>query len=154
MDDTIKYQAASPDEGALVQGAADLGYKFRVRKPKGISIRNTLTGVDSEYELLNICEFNSTRKRMSAIFRCPDGVIRLFCKGADTVILERLSDDGRPFVDATLSHLESFAAEGLRTLCIASKLYQKNNMNPGPQNITRLRPLWRIDLRNWMKLQR
>lgn len=122
VDDTIKYQAASPDEGALVQGAADLGYKFRVRKPKGISIRNTLTGVDSEYELLNICEFNSTRKRMSAIFRCPDGVIRLFCKGADTVILERLSDDGRPFVDATLSHLESFAAEGLRTLCIASKI--------------------------------
>ena len=29
VDDTIKYQAASPDEGALVQGAADLGYKFQ-----------------------------------------------------------------------------------------------------------------------------
>ena len=128
VDDTIKYQAASPDEGALVQGAADLGYKFRVRKPKGISIRNTLTGVDSEYELLNICEFNSTRKRMSAIFRCRDGVIRLFCKGADTVILERLSDDGRPFVDATLSHLESFAAEGLERYALLQKLYQKNDI--------------------------
>jgi phospholipid-transporting ATPase len=119
----IKYQAASPDEGALVQGAADLGYKFTIRKPKGVTIENTLTGLSSEYELLNICEFNSTRKRMSAIFRCPDGMIRLFCKGADTVILERLSkDEVQPFVDATLRHLEDFAAEGLRTLCIASRI--------------------------------
>ncbi|KAK6459736.1 membrane-spanning Ca-ATPase [Scheffersomyces xylosifermentans] len=119
----IKYQAASPDEGALVQGAADLGYKFIIRRPKGVTIENTLTSLKSEYELLNICEFNSTRKRMSAIFRCPDGIIRLFCKGADTVILERLSqDEAQPFVDATLRHLEDFAAEGLRTLCIASRI--------------------------------
>lgn len=119
----IKYQAASPDEGALVQGAADLGYKFIVRRPKSITIENTLTHTKLEYELLNICEFNSTRKRMSAIFRCPDGVIRLFCKGADNVILERLTNrEEQPFVNATLRHLEEFAAEGLRTLCIASKI--------------------------------
>lgn len=119
----IKYQAASPDEGALVQGAADLGYKFIVRRPKSITVENTLTGIELEYELLNICEFNSTRKRMSAIFRCPDGAIRLFCKGADTVILERLADaEEQPFVTATLRHLEEFAADGLRTLCIASKI--------------------------------
>ncbi|KAG7193218.1 aminophospholipid translocase [Scheffersomyces spartinae] len=119
----IKYQAASPDEGALVQGAADLGYKFTTRVPKGISIINTITDQSLDYELLNICEFNSTRKRMSAIYRCPDGVIRLFCKGADNVILERLSkDEPQPFVDATLRHLEDFAAEGLRTLCIASRI--------------------------------
>lgn len=119
----IKYQAASPDEGALVQGAADLGYTFTTRRPRGVSIKNSYTGSDSEYELLNICEFNSTRKRMSAIFRCPDGVIRLFCKGADTVILERLSEDEpQPFVEATIRHLEDFASGGLRTLCIASRI--------------------------------
>lgn len=119
----IKYQAASPDEGALVQGAADLGYKFIIRRPKSITVENTLSGVQLEYQLLNICEFNSTRKRMSAIFRCPDGVIRLFCKGADTVILERLSEgEEQPFVTPTLRHCEEFAAEGLRTLCIASKI--------------------------------
>lgn len=122
-DGLLKYQAASPDEGALVQGAADLGYKFIIRRPKSVTIENTFTGLKSEYELLNICEFNSTRKRMSAIFRCPDGVIRLFCKGADTVILERLSQrEEQPFVDSTLRHLEDFASEGLRTLCIASKI--------------------------------
>lgn len=121
-DGSIKYQAASPDEGALVEGASRLGYKFLIRKPRGVVIQNAFTGKVSEYELLNICEFNSTRKRMSAIFRCPDGVIRLFCKGADTVILERLSNEGQTFVDATLRHLEDFAAEGLRTLCIASRV--------------------------------
>lgn len=119
----IKYQAASPDEGALVQGAADLGYKFTTRRPKGVSVHNEYTGADSDYELLNICEFNSTRKRMSAIFRCPDGVIRLFCKGADTVILERLcEDEPQPFTEATIRHLEDFASGGLRTLCIASRI--------------------------------
>lgn len=124
VDGTLKYQAASPDEGALVQGAADRGYKFIIRRPKSVTIENRVTGgIKSEYELLNICEFNSTRKRMSAIFRCPDGVIRLFCKGADTVILERLSNrEEQPFVESTLRHLEDFAAEGLRTLCIASKI--------------------------------
>lgn len=124
---TIKYQAASPDEGALVQGAADVGYKFTIRRPKAVTIHSALTDTDSQYELLNICEFNSTRKRMSAIFRCPDGIIRLFCKGADTVILERLSQlEPQPFVDATIKHLEEFASEGLRTLCIASRIVPEN----------------------------
>ncbi|KAK7206902.1 phospholipid-transporting ATPase 1 [Myxozyma melibiosi] len=117
-DEKIKYQAASPDEGALVDGAAKLGYQFTTRRPKSITV--SIRGQDSEYELLNICEFNSTRKRMSAIFRCPDGRIRLYCKGADTVILERLSP-GNPYAEATLQHLEEYAADGLRTLCLAMR---------------------------------
>lgn len=115
----IKYQAASPDEGALVEGAASLGYKFIIRRPKSITI--DISGEQYEYELLNICEFNSTRKRMSAIFRCPDGKIRLYCKGADTVIYERLSAES-DFVNETTTHLEEFAAEGLRTLCLATRV--------------------------------
>ncbi|KAK9372489.1 uncharacterized protein V1513DRAFT_420030 [Lipomyces chichibuensis] len=117
-DDQIKYQAASPDEGALVEGAAKLGYRFTTRRPKSVTINEL--GTNAEYELLNICEFNSTRKRMSAIFRCPDGRIRLYCKGADTVILERLSP-GNPYVEATMQHLEEYAADGLRTLCLAMR---------------------------------
>lgn len=118
-DGTITYQAASPDEGALVEGAAMLGYKFHTRKPSSIVI--SANGEDMTYELLNICEFNSTRKRMSTVFRCPDGKIRLYVKGADTVIFERLSLDNE-FVDATTKHLEEFAAEGLRTLCVATRV--------------------------------
>ncbi|KAL9106831.1 MAG: hypothetical protein Q9227_008164 [Pyrenula ochraceoflavens] len=114
----IKYQAASPDEGALVEGAVLLGYKFTARKPRSVIIE--VDGAEQEYELLAVCEFNSTRKRMSTIFRCPDGKIRCFCKGADTVILERLNKDN-PIVDVTLQHLEDYATEGLRTLCLAMR---------------------------------
>lgn len=114
----IKYQAASPDEGALVEGAVLMGYQFTARKPKSVTI--TVEGEDYEYELLAVCEFNSTRKRMSTIFRCPDGKVRCYCKGADTVILERLNKDN-PIVEATLQHLEEYASEGLRTLCLAMR---------------------------------
>lgn len=114
----IKYQAASPDEGALVEGAVMLGYRFIARKPRSVTI--LVEGQELEYELLAVCEFNSTRKRMSTIFRCPDGKIRCYCKGADTVILERLAKDN-PFVEPTLQHLEEYAADGLRTLCLAMR---------------------------------
>lgn len=36
-----------------------------------------------EYKLLNLLEFNSSRKRMSVIVRDEDDDIFLFCKGAD-----------------------------------------------------------------------
>ncbi|KGQ00845.1 hypothetical protein PAAG_12472 [Paracoccidioides lutzii Pb01] len=116
--DDIKYQAASPDEGALVEGAVMLGYRFTNRRPKSVII--SANGEEQEFELLAVCEFNSTRKRMSTIFRCPDGKIRIYCKGADTVILERLHEDN-PIVDTTLQHLEEYASEGLRTLCLAMR---------------------------------
>ncbi|CAG8786310.1 6372_t:CDS:10, partial [Gigaspora margarita] len=103
---------------ALVKGASLLDYVFTTRRPKSVNVR--INGVDYEYEILSICEFNSTRKRMSTVVRGPDGKITLYCKGADTVILERLSDDN-PFVEQTLQHLEEYATEGLRTLCIAMR---------------------------------
>jgi phospholipid-transporting ATPase len=114
----IKYQAASPDEGALVEGAVQLGYRFTARKPRSVTI--TVEDKDYVYELLAVCEFNSTRKRMSTIFRCPDGKIRVYTKGADTVILERLGKDSS-MVELTLQHLEEYASEGLRTLCLAMR---------------------------------
>jgi P-type E1-E2 ATPase len=41
--------------------------------------------------LLNVLEFNSDRKRMSVIVRDEKGVIKLMCKGADSVIEKRLA---------------------------------------------------------------
>lgn len=115
--DMIKYQAASPDEGALVEGAVMLGYQFVARRPRAVTIE--VEGRELQYELLAVCEFNSTRKRMSTIFRCPDGKVRLYCKGADTVIMERLHTVGDEIAELTLRHLEEYAVEGLRTLCLA-----------------------------------
>lgn len=79
-----------------------------------------MEGVTKEFEILNVCEFNSTRKRMSTVIRGPDGKIKLYCKGADTVIFERLGPN-QPFTDTTFAHLEEYATDGLRTLCIASR---------------------------------
>jgi phospholipid-transporting ATPase len=89
-----------------------------MRKPKSVFVN--VQGASLEYEILNVCEFNSTRKRMSTVVRGPDGKLRVYCKGADTVILERLAKH-QPFTDATLAHLEDYATEGLRTLAIASR---------------------------------
>lgn len=117
-DGKIAYQASSPDEAALVAGAELLGYQFHTRKPKSVFVN--IQGVSQEFEILNVCEFNSTRKRMSTVVRGPDGKIKIFCKGADTVILERLAKN-QPYTEKTLVHLEDYATEGLRTLCLASR---------------------------------
>ncbi|KAI8919781.1 hypothetical protein BC831DRAFT_479981 [Entophlyctis helioformis] len=112
----ITYQASSPDEAALVDGAAALGYLFHTRRPKSVSI--AAHGQNLDYDILNVNEFNSTRKRMSIVVRDPYGQVKLFIKGADTVIFDRLGPNN-PFLDATNVHLEEYANEGLRTLCIA-----------------------------------
>ncbi|XP_064193992.1 phospholipid-transporting ATPase IA-like [Anguilla rostrata] len=115
-DDKIVYQAASPDEGALVRAAQNLGFVFSGRTPDSVIIKSL--GEEEKYELLNVLEFTSNRKRMSVIVRTPSGRIRLYCKGADTVIYDRLADSSK-YKDITLKHLEQFATEGLRTLCYA-----------------------------------
>jgi phospholipid-transporting ATPase len=117
-DGKVTFQASSPDEAALVAGAQSLGYEFFVRKPRSVYI--SVRGVEQEFEVLNVCEFNSTRKRMSTIVRAPDGKIKLYCKGADTVIMARLSE-GQAYTEQTLVHLEDFATDGLRTLCVAMR---------------------------------
>lgn len=116
--DKVIFQASSPDEAALVAGAESLSYQFTTRKPRSVFVN--IRGTEREWEILNVCEFNSTRKRMSTVVRCPDGKIKLYCKGADTVILARLSEN-QPFTDQTMIHLEDYATEGLRTLCIAMR---------------------------------
>ncbi|XP_026878504.2 phospholipid-transporting ATPase IA isoform X6 [Electrophorus electricus] len=114
--DTIIYQAASPDEGALVRAARQLGFVFSARTPDSVIVE--ALGEGEKYELLHVLEFTSARKRMSVIMRTPSGKIRLYCKGADTVVYDRLADNSR-YKDITLKHLEQFATEGLRTLCFA-----------------------------------
>lgn len=88
----------------------------QTRKPKSVFI--DVNGRQEEWEILNICEFNSSRKRMSTVVRGPDGRIKLYTKGADTVIYERLAPK-QEFAEPTLVNLEDYATEGLRTLCLA-----------------------------------
>ncbi|XP_041278418.1 phospholipid-transporting ATPase IK [Onychostruthus taczanowskii] len=116
--DQLVYQAASPDEEALVLAARSLGYVFLGRTQDSITIREL--GRTRTYEVLAMLDFNSDRKRMSVLVRDPKGTIRLYTKGADTVILERLRSRG-PKETLTERALDRFAEETLRTLCVASR---------------------------------
>ncbi len=117
----IDFKAQSPDEAALVATARDCGFTVLGRSNDGIILN--VMGEEREYQVLNTLEFNSSRKRMSAIVRMPDGRIVLFCKGADSVIYSRLKKgEQQQLRNSTAEHLEMFAREGLRTLCVAWKV--------------------------------
>ncbi|RCK59425.1 putative phospholipid-transporting ATPase DNF3 [Candida viswanathii] len=96
-DEAITYQAASPDELALVQAARDLGFVVFDRQNNKLTIKTYPDGFDNEpkyeeYQVLDVIEFSSARKRMSVVVRFPDNRICLLCKGADNIILEKLKN--------------------------------------------------------------
>jgi phospholipid-translocating ATPase len=114
----IEYKAESPDEAALVAAARDMGFVFLQRSNSEIEIE--VMGQPERYQPLRVLEFNSSRKRMSVLVRQPDGRILMICKGADSVIYQRLKKDHDPVLKAaTNKDMEDFANGGLRTLCIA-----------------------------------
>ncbi|NWW32479.1 AT8B2 ATPase, partial [Panurus biarmicus] len=115
----LLYKAQSPDEGALVTAARNFGFVFRSRTPKTITVHEL--GQAITYQLLAILDFNNIRKRMSVIVRSPEGKIRLYCKGADTILLERLHAVNQDLTSITTDHLNEYAGEGLRTLVLAYK---------------------------------
>ncbi|ROI16607.1 Phospholipid-transporting ATPase ID, partial [Anabarilius grahami] len=115
----LVYQAQSPDEGALVTAARNFGFVFRSRSPETVTIEEM--GIQRSYELLAILDFNNVRKRMSVIVRNPEGKLSLYCKGADTIVYERLHPSCSKLMEVTTEHLNEFAGEGLRTLVLAYK---------------------------------
>ncbi|CUM68329.1 uncharacterized protein PRCAT00006051001 [Priceomyces carsonii] len=125
-DDKMLLKAQSPDEAALVGTARAVGFAFTGNTKKGVLV--DFQGESKNYQVLNTLEFNSTRKRMSAIIKVPpenpggEPKAILMCKGADSVIYNRLSkSNDRTLLNQTAKHLEEFATEGLRTLCIAQR---------------------------------
>lgn len=120
----VSYNASSPDELALVNGAKYLGYDFKARDEDD-NIVVHIGEVEQKFRLLNVIEFNSTRKRMTVIVRGPDGRIRVMCKGADSIILPRLKSTAQ-HVKKTESFLDGYSKEGLRTLLIAEKVVSED----------------------------
>jgi phospholipid-translocating ATPase len=60
---------------------------------------------------------------MSVIVRAADGRIILYCKGADSVIYERLAANvDQDLREKTSEDMDFFANGGLRTLCIPYKV--------------------------------
>ncbi|GIZ46396.1 hypothetical protein CKM354_000952300 [Cercospora kikuchii] len=94
-DENITFQASSPDELALVRAAQELGYLAYDRDAAILTLKISAGGRDAQpvfekYEVLDIVEFSSARKRASVIVRMPDGRIVVLCKGADSAIMKRL----------------------------------------------------------------
>lgn len=111
--------------------ARNFGFVFRSRTPDSITIVEM--GNQRSYELLAILDFNNVRKRMSVIgrgrpvvllvlfpsvefifvylcifvcvVRSPEGKLSLYCKGADTIIYERLHQSCSKLMDVTTEHL-------------------------------------------------
>ncbi|CAN8238897.1 unnamed protein product [Cochlearia groenlandica] len=131
--DTISYEAESPDESAFVIAARELGFEFFNRTQTTISVRelDLVTGkrVERLYKVLNVLEFNSTRKRMSVIVQDEEGKFLLLCKGADNVMFERLSKNGREFEEETRDHVNEYADAGLRTLILAYRELDEEEYN-------------------------
>lgn len=134
----IQYSASSPDEQALVCGAKYFGYEFVEREPGSVSVK-TPSGVVDRYDILEVFEFDSTRKRMTVIVQRrktdeelmqitedDEDEVLVLTKGADSMLFPRLASDADSEINArtresTLKNLESFAQDGLRTLVICSK---------------------------------
>ncbi|KAF7731918.1 hypothetical protein EC973_007749 [Apophysomyces ossiformis] len=138
-ENIIEYKAQSPDEAALVATARDLGFVFLGRKAN--NLETEIMGELRRFKLLNVLEFNSSRKRMSVIVKPQDSDrIVLLCKGADSVIFERLCTDfggqtalyesQEELKRLTNDHLEEFANEGLRTLCLAYRFISPEEYEP------------------------
>ena len=127
-DGTLEYQSSSPDDVALVRGAAQLGLHVLEREHSKQS-RLAFDGQIITVDILAVYGFNSTdRRRMSVLVRFPGGRCVLFSKGADSHMLPcmkniEMNDSMKrgSVEDQTLRDLDSFACSGLRTLVLAAR---------------------------------
>ena len=92
----LEYNAASPDEKALIEACASFGIKFIGEEEtddcivcRVLETRDENETVFKEYKKLKVLEFDSTRKRMSVIVKYPCGKLMLVTKGAESSVLPR-----------------------------------------------------------------
>lgn len=122
LNNNFVYRAESPDEKALVSAAKDAGFTFMNRSKTTMGV--DILGKKHDFELLDVLEFNSTRKRTSVLIKrpAPWNDIVLFIKGADNVIIDRLHEGQDEIVEQTQKQINHFSNQGLRTLCLAYKI--------------------------------
>jgi phospholipid-translocating ATPase len=94
-DGHTEFMASSPDELALVQAAQDMGFLVMNRDVHTITLKIMPFGTEGDpvletYDILDVIEFSSKRKRMSIVVRFPNRKVCIICKGADSIVLERL----------------------------------------------------------------
>ncbi len=84
-----------------------------------------------EFEVFRRMEFNSDRKRMSILLRDPDdGHFKLYCKGADSIIKERLDKEqiDQNVMDQIDDFLTRASVKGFRTLLMSMKVLEEEEV--------------------------
>ncbi|KGL88978.1 putative phospholipid-transporting ATPase VB [Charadrius vociferus] len=131
------YEAESPDEAALVYAAQAYSFTLVSRTPEQVTVRLP-QGTLLTFDILYTLGFDSVRKRMSVVVRHPlTKEIVVYTKGADSVIMDLLEDSAKADTSAekrmkrikekTQKHLDYYARDGLRTLCIAKKVLNEDD---------------------------
>ncbi|XP_072313283.1 phospholipid-transporting ATPase VD isoform X2 [Eucyclogobius newberryi] len=133
-DHTALYEAESPDEAALVYTARAYHITLKGRSADSLLVELPMGG-SVHVPLLHVLPFDSNRKRMSVVVRHPlTGQVVVYTKGADSVLMDltrspkalQLSENVYRHIRLqTQQHLDSYAREGLRTLCIATKTMEE-----------------------------
>ncbi|CAA6666143.1 unnamed protein product [Spirodela intermedia] len=126
---SFNYESESPDEGAFLVAAREFGFEFCKRTQSSVFVRERHSSshpIEREFKVLNILEFNSKRKRMSVIVRDESDQILLLCKGADSIIFDKLSKNGRIYEEETCKHLCEYGEAGLRTLALAYRKLEES----------------------------
>lgn len=115
---TLVHKAESPDESALVTMARDLGYTL-VEDGKHHKIVD-MQGSFHRFEVLQTLLFTSHRKRMSILVKNEADRYFLLMKGADSMMETLLNAESlnSPLFAQTVTDLEKFGDEGLRTLMV------------------------------------
>ncbi|KAF8661979.1 hypothetical protein HU200_056593 [Digitaria exilis] len=114
-DDTVSYKAQSQDEEALVNAASNLNMMLISKDSSTAEI--CFNESKFKYELLDVLEFTSDRKRMSVVVKeGQTGKILLLSKGADEAILPRVYPGQQK--QRYLEAVEMYSQLGLRTLCL------------------------------------
>jgi phospholipid-translocating ATPase len=92
-DDNNKYKRSSPDEVALAMAVKDMGFVVTHRSSHSATILAPDENGNARsqvFQILDVIEFSSDRKRMTVIVQRQDGNLWLICKGADNILLPRL----------------------------------------------------------------
>jgi phospholipid-transporting ATPase len=120
-DGGTDYIGLSPDDVVLVKSAVKQGFVLK-KLDKASSRKIEILGEEHEFEVLNIFEFSSDRKRLSIIVR-DNGQIKMYIKGADSVINKLLTNKSKKeFNEEAQHYVDFFSKSGLRTLYVGMKV--------------------------------
>jgi phospholipid-translocating ATPase len=112
----VTYQAASPDEVAIVKFTGSVGLTLSYRDRTRMELL-TPDGTTLNFNVLEIFPFTSESKRMGIIVKeTSSGEISFLQKGADTVMAKIVQRN-----DWLEEESGNMAREGLRTLVVARK---------------------------------